>query len=873
MANIKEVTIKINVDTGEVVDAGKDFNNLNKSVTKGTKEMTTSMGGLKTSLLGVGAALGGLAALKAVVGDAAQRILAFEKSISSLSAITGAVGKDLDKLKGNVLSVASSTKKSATEIAKAFELVGSAQPQLLENADALALVTENAITLSKASGLDLTAAVNATTTGLAQFNIAASDSQQVIDALAAGAKFGASAIPETTAAIEKFGAVANGANVTIQDSVALVETLATKQLTGAEAGNNLKNIILKLKNEGLGFVDGQFNINAALEETKNRFDGIEDPVERSKAQTKLFGLESATAGQILLDNIGTFEDFQGKVGEAGVAMTQAVIQTDNLATKTEELDATYESFILSLEDGNGVISDLAKGVVDYFTNVLSGLTEINNFDFDSIFKADSTRAFGDAALDLGNTFMSLTNPAVAESVELMRDGLNKTLDETTNKFKTLSAEQLANKDNANTIVQTYVKLGFSAGEARDKYVELVAAQNRQTEASEENKTASEEETTALDESTTALNGSTEALEKNNKEKEKAAAAARKLAEEEAKAIRDAQIDLQDEGTQKDIDLINAKFDDRISATKEKFGEETELLKLLESERAQQIEEIRDSARIERQDKEEEERQLKIEQSIEDDEAFFEAERLKFEQQVEQDELELEQEQAMADAKAEINQQIQDSAINLAGALINLAGDSQGAQLALLAFEKAVAIARVVTTTQAANAAIFAEGAALAIPTAGASVATATGLISANNINAALNVATILATAIPQVKSITAPKKLKDGEVMIDGAGTETSDSIPAMLSKNESVINAKSTKKHTAALRAINDDRFEEYLNRVVMQRLYTGGRDAKDIQISTKKESINFPSRLNVGNARAISKPIVDAIEDSNFLKGAGWD
>ncbi len=810
MANIKEVTIKINVDTGEVVDAGKDFNNLNKSVTKGTKEMTTSMGGLKTSLLGVGAALGGLAALKAVVGDAAQRILAFEKSISSLSAITGAVGKDLDKLKGNVLSVASSTKKSATEIAKAFELVGSAQPQLLENADALALVTENAITLSKASGLDLTAAVNATTTGLAQFNIAASDSQQVIDALAAGAKFGASAIPETTAAIEKFGAVANASNVTIQDSVALVETLATKQLTGAEAGNNLKNIILKLKNEGVGFVDGQFNINAALEETKERFEGIADPVERSKAQTKLFGLESVTAGQVLLDNIGTFEDFQSKVGEAGVAMTQAVIQTDNLASKTEALDATYESFILSLEDGTGGLSEFAKGMVDAASNTLTFLTNLNN---------------GKGALA---SFQELISDQISSTGALAEQSA----------ALGISQKDLAQAYQNNGNVLEALGTKFANGEITIEQYRLLVGKlargnEEAAESTEEVAGEVQEETSALDESTTAIDS-------NNKAREK-------------------QLDFFD------------RLKEKVSETKKKLEEAEILDRIYTDDTSGDEEEDEDFLKAvglddETLDKEKEAREKK--QEIADEAAVA-----KLESELEFNELSLEQEQAMADAKAEINQQIQDSAINLAGALINLAGDSQGAQLALLAFEKAVAIARVVTTTQAANAAIFAEGAALAIPTAGASVATATGLISANNINAALNVATILATAIPQVKSITAPKKLKDGEVMIDGAGTETSDSIPAMLSKNESVINAKSTKKHTAALRAINDDRFEEYLNRVVMQRLYTGGRDAKDIQISTKKESINFPSRLNVGNARAISKPIVDAIEDSNFLKGAGWD
>lgn len=824
---VKDVTIRINVQDGDIKKTEKDFDSLNKSVTSGSKQMKTSMGGLTKSLIGVGAALGGLAALKAVVGDAAQRIIAFEKSISSLSAITGAVGKDLDKLKKNVLAVAKSTKVSATEIAKAFELVGSAQPQLLENADALALVTENAITLSQASGLDLTAAVNATTTGLAQFNIQAEDSAQVIDALAAGAKFGASAIPETTAAIEKFGAVANGANVTIQDSVALVETLATKQLTGAEAGNNLKNVILKLKNEGLGFVDGQFNINAALQETKERFDGIEDPVERSKAQTKLFGLESATAGQILLDNIGTFEDFQEKVGESGVAMKQAEIQTDNLATKTKQLDATYESFLLSLEDGDGIISDFAKGVVGYFDDVLVGLTDLNNFDFDSIFNADSARSFGDAAVDLGNTINSIINPAAAEMGRIMQEQANQSLNNITGQFQTLSAAQLANKDVANTILQSYVKLGFSAGEARDKYIELVKAQNEQN--------------TATEEGTDALDVNTEASDKNNASKEKQLSFFDRLKEKIDAAKQ----------SQEEASTLDTIFSDDVGD--EDTGLDEDFLKAegLDDESLEKRKEALD---------------VKQEQ---DEEAAVN----KLDADLEFNELLIEQEQAMADAKGLINEQIKESAIGLTSALISLAGDSQAAALAALIFEKGIAVARVVTTTSAANAAIIAEGAALAIPTAGASVATAAGLVSGNNINAALQIATIIATALPQVKSITAPKKLKDGEVLIDGAGTETSDSIPAMLSKNESVINAKSSKKHTAALRAINNDKFDEYLNRVVLEKMYLSKKDSNGIKVVQQKESINFPERMSIKNARAISKPIVDAIEDSNFLSGAGWD
>jgi hypothetical protein len=58
----------------------------------------------------------------------------------------------------------------------------------------------------------------------------------------------------------------------------------------------------------------------------------------------------------------------------------------------------------------------------------------------------------------------------------------------------------------------------------------------------------------------------------------------------------------------------------------------------------------------------------------------------------------------------------------------------------------------------------------------------------------------------------AARKFKTGKIRIDGPGSETSDSIPAYLSRNESVINAAATKKYQPALEAINSMKFEEYI-------------------------------------------------------------
>lgn len=71
-------------------------------------------------------------------------------------------------------------------------------------------------------------------------------------------------------------------------------------------------------------------------------------------------------------------------------------------------------------------------------------------------------------------------------------------------------------------------------------------------------------------------------------------------------------------------------------------------------------------------------------------------------------------------------------------------------------------------------------------------------------NAFFQAGLIAAGGALQVAKITGVKLAK-GKVDIDGPGTSTSDSIPAMLSKGESVINAKATAKFKPLLQSIND--------------------------------------------------------------------
>jgi hypothetical protein len=84
-----------------------------------------------------------------------KTLSAFTKSISELSAITGATGKDLKFYEEQAALIGKTTTLSASQAADAFKLIASAKPDLLANKEALAAVTKEAVKLAEAAGIGL----------------------------------------------------------------------------------------------------------------------------------------------------------------------------------------------------------------------------------------------------------------------------------------------------------------------------------------------------------------------------------------------------------------------------------------------------------------------------------------------------------------------------------------------------------------------------------------------------------------------------------------------------------------------------------------------------------------------------------------------
>lgn len=304
-----------------------------------------------------------------LVRDAFNTVVDFDKATASLSAITGATGKDLEDLKSKVTELSDTMKISATDATKLFEIVGSQMPQLLKDAEGLKTVAESAVILSKASGDTVEESTRALANVMNQFSLGADQAERAMNVLAAGSLVGSAGISDVSESMKNFGSVAAGANISVEESVALVEVLGKFGLVGAESGTKLRGSILKLQQASFGYASGQFEVNDALKEAKEKFDSLGTAIEKDAFLQKTFGTENISTGKILLANIPLFNEYTAGVTGTNTATDQAAINSDTLSTVIKELKAAWENLIIKWSDGTDVAGGL-KSVLRFLAENL-----------------------------------------------------------------------------------------------------------------------------------------------------------------------------------------------------------------------------------------------------------------------------------------------------------------------------------------------------------------------------------------------------------------------------------------------------------------------------------------------------------------------
>lgn len=343
---------------------------------RGFRRFTPGLGEMQKQFLSLAGTAAIVTAIFSGISFSFQAIKDYDKALSSLQAITGLSGDQFDTFKSKITEVAVSTNESTVTVAKAFEVIGSANSALLESADAMGAVTNAAIILSQASGDDLATSADSLVGVMNQFNLGADQATRTMNVLAAGAKVGAAQIPQVAESMKNFGSVAHGANISVEQSVALVELLSQFGYKGAEAGTKLRGSILKLQSAGVGYASGQFNVNDALSDTSKLMAKLKTDKEKDAFVTKMFGAENVATGKLLLSNTKMFADFTKGVEEGtkgqGDAVIQAGKQNESLSRAIDQLSNAWVTMLTSSKKTTAGL-DLMKTAVRFLTKNLTAV--------------------------------------------------------------------------------------------------------------------------------------------------------------------------------------------------------------------------------------------------------------------------------------------------------------------------------------------------------------------------------------------------------------------------------------------------------------------------------------------------------------------
>ena len=329
---------------------------------------------------------GAVTALIGVFKSAADVVVQFDKALSGIRALGGEYAANIDALAEAALKAGTAFGFTANESLTAIDALARAG---LTTEQIIGGGLEGALTLAAAGGIELADAAETAASALTQFGLAGEDVPRVADALVGGANAAQGGVDELRAALNQSGLVAAQFGLSLEETVGALTTFASAGLLGSDAGTSFRSMLLRLakpteesakamEKYGLELFDAQGNF-VGVEEAANQLQkGLGGLTEETRlsALATIFGQDAIRAANVLYEQGAEgVSKFTSEVSKSGEAQRVAAEQTNTLTGSLDKAGAAWETFVIGIDKGSGVISTSFKGIIDGFTDVLQSLTD------------------------------------------------------------------------------------------------------------------------------------------------------------------------------------------------------------------------------------------------------------------------------------------------------------------------------------------------------------------------------------------------------------------------------------------------------------------------------------------------------------------
>lgn len=332
----------------------------NQKSVSSTESACSKMAGLvKKSAVVIGVA--SVAAAKKTI-DVGK---SFEAGMSEVQAISGASGKDLERLSSKAKQMGATTKFSATESATALKYMAMAGWKTNQMVSGLAGV----MNLAAASGEDLGTVSDIVTDSMTAFGLKANQSGHFADVLANASSSSNTNVGLMGETFKYVAPLAGSMGYSIEDTATAIGLMANAGIKGSQAGTSLRSILTRLVKppkdaaaalSELGIsttnADGSMKpLRQTMSELREKFSGLTES-QKSQYASSIAGQE-AMSGLLAIVSASDsdFNKLQKAIdNSSGAAKKQADIMNNNLQGALYELGSAAEAV------GIGIYEDIKE---------------------------------------------------------------------------------------------------------------------------------------------------------------------------------------------------------------------------------------------------------------------------------------------------------------------------------------------------------------------------------------------------------------------------------------------------------------------------------------------------------------------------------
>ena len=342
---------------------------------KKTKGQASGMSG---AFGGLGAKLKNFAKHPAVVAVAALALIGkglmaamrvaegFSKSMSKLSAISGATGDDLKALNANAQELGKSTQFTAAQVADA-------QTELAKmgfTTTGILNATSGALDLAVVSGIEMSEAAEIMAATMNGFGMATSEAGRITDIMAKSFVTSGLDAEKFRESMKLIAPAAKNMKVPIEQATAAIAVLADKGLAGSMAGTSLRRVLAELSAKtGKSFRE-------SLDIYADRMDKVASTSGKAAIATEAVGARAKDVLIGLIENREKLDDLTLSYEQAGGAAGDMVdTMEDNLSGDKKKMKSALEG--LGIAVSNALALEKAmRGVVQFLS---SGFNAVGNY--------------------------------------------------------------------------------------------------------------------------------------------------------------------------------------------------------------------------------------------------------------------------------------------------------------------------------------------------------------------------------------------------------------------------------------------------------------------------------------------------------------